>query len=130
MVLATKDDSAAPDRQRPCRVMRLLEIVTFSSVVKQSLSACLHGVVVTRTDPDRQSDGPSFRFFLAVESAQGHEPVPGQANMQNRFAMMCCHGRIGNHFGGVQGAIDNRSYSSTEPAISGLLPLRVHERTE
>ena len=44
--------------------MRLLEIVTFSSVVKQSLSACLGGVVVTRTDPDRQSVGPSFSFFF------------------------------------------------------------------
>ena len=33
--------------------MRLLEMVTFSSVVKQSLSACLGGVVVTCTDPDR-----------------------------------------------------------------------------
>ena len=30
--------------------------------------------------------------------------------MQDRFAMMCCHGRIGNHFGGIFGA------------ISGLLP--------
>ena len=110
--------------------MRLLEMVTVSSVVKQSLSACLGGVVVTWTDPDLPSVGPSFRFFYAFESAKRHEHVPGQANMQNRFAMICCHRRVGNQLGGIQGAIDNGSCSSTEPAISGLLPLRVHERTE
>ena len=89
--------------------MRQLEMVTFSSVVKQSLSACLGGIVVTCTAPDRQSVGPSFRFFFAFESAQEHDPVPGQANMQDRFAMMCCHRRIGNHFGGIFGAIVNGS---------------------
>ena len=50
--------------------------------------------------------------------------------MQNRFAMMCYHRRIGVPFGGIRRAIDNGSCSSTEQAISGLLPLRVHESTE
>ena len=50
--------------------------------------------------------------------------------MQNRFAMICCHRRIGVPFGGIWGAIDNGSTSSPEPAISGLLPFRVHESTE
>ena len=44
--------------------MRLLEMVTFSSVVKQSLSACLGGVMVC-TDPDWRSVGPSFLFFFS-----------------------------------------------------------------
>ena len=43
--------------------MRLLEMVTFSSVVKQSLSACLGGVMVC-TDPDWRSVGPSFLFLF------------------------------------------------------------------
>ena len=64
------DDSAAPHRQYPCRVMRLLEMVTFSSVVKQSLSACL-GEVMVCTDPDWRSVGPGFRFFNAFEFAYG-----------------------------------------------------------
>ena len=115
--------------QCPCRLMRLLEMVTFSSVVKQSLSACLGGVMVC-ADPDCRSVGASFRFFLAFGSAHGHCPVrsvpivhfclevclglvPGQANMQNRFAMICCHRPVGVPFRG----------------ISGLLPFRVHEST-
>ena len=44
--------------------MRLLEMATFSPVVKQSLSACLGGVIVACTDPDWRSVGPSFRFFF------------------------------------------------------------------
>ena len=100
------------------------------------------------TDPDWRSVGPSFLFFFfEFESAHGHCPVrsvpvvhfclevciglvPGQANMQNRFAMICCHRRFGVPFGGIRGAIDNGSSSSPEPAISGLLPFRVHQSTE
>ena len=125
--------------------MRLLVMVTFSSVVKQSLSACLGGVMVC-TDPEWRSVGPSF-FFFEFESAQVHCPgrsvpvvhfclevcqglVPAQANAQNRFATICCHRRIGVPFGGIRVAIDNGSCSSPEPAISGLLPFRVHESTE
>ena len=49
--------------------MRLLQMVTFSCVVKQSLSACLGGVMVTCTDPDWRS---VFVFFFAFESAHEH----------------------------------------------------------
>ena len=97
------------------------------------------------TDPDWRSVGPSFFFefksthvhclvrsvpvvHFCLEVCQGL--APGQANMQNRFPMICCHRRIGVPFGGIRVAIDNGSSSSPEPAISGLLPFGVHESTE
>ena len=67
--------------------MRLLEMVTFSSVVKQSLSACLGGVVVTCTDPDRQSVGPSFRFFFFLHLSLPRSTILFQDKRTCRIAL-------------------------------------------
>ena len=97
--------------------MRLLVMVTFSSVTSSPCPRAWVGSWSVLTPIGGQSVPVFVFFFFAFESAHGHCPgrsvpvvhfclevcqglVPGQANMQNRFAMICCHRRI--PFGGIR----------------------------